>query len=219
MAPLPLFINRDVDYDWLIALEFGRVLDGQPDGHRVAVAEDAAWILDGPGGEIVGFAVQRLNDFDADADAVEALWNGPRFAAPTLGLADANAGAIVIASQARFARGSTMNREFFDAAIGSEGVEAARAWMACLETGDAMAHYGLGYTLVELGSYREAYAHLRFYTELAPFNGWAWCWLGQAAAGLGSPEEARAAYARALELEDDGGFETNASEMLDDLML
>jgi tetratricopeptide (TPR) repeat protein len=216
VAPLPLFINRDVDYDWLIALAFGRVLDGQPDDHRVAVGEDAAWILDGPGGEIVGFAVQRLNDFDADA--VDALWSGPRFAAPTLGLADATAGEIIVASQARFARSSTLNRRFFDAATGSDGVDAVRTWMACLETGDAMAHYGLGYTLVELGRYREAYAHLRFYTELAPFNGWAWCWLGQAAAGLGSPEEARAAYARAIELEDAGGFETDASEMLEDLI-
>ncbi len=90
--------------------------------------------------------------------------------------------------------------------------------MAWLETGDSMAHYGLGYTLVELGRYREAYAHLRFYIELAPFKVWAWCWLGQAAAGLGSPEEARAAYVRALELEDAGGFETDASEMLEDLM-
>lgn len=216
MEPLPLFINRDLDYDWLIALAFGRVLDGQPDDHRVAAGEDAAWILDGPGGDIVGFAVQRLNDFDADG--VDELWSGPRFAAPTLGLADASAGELIVASQARFARSSTLNRHFFDAAIGSDGVEAVRAWMACLETGDAMAHYGLGYTLVELGRYREAYAHLRFYTELAPFNGWAWCWLGQAAAGLGSPEEARAAYARAIDLEDAGGFETDASEMLEDLI-
>jgi tetratricopeptide (TPR) repeat protein len=63
----------------------------------------------------------------------------------------------------------------------------------------------------------EAYAHLRLYTEIAPFNGWAWCWLGQAAAGLGAREEARAAYARALELEDAGGFETDASELLQEL--
>lgn len=215
MAPLPLFINRDVDYDWLIALAFGRVLDGQPDDHRADAGEDAAWILDRPGGEVIGFAVQQLSEFDADA--ANALWTGPRFAAPTLGLAEASAGEIVIASQARFARFSTLNRRFFDAAIGSDGDEALCAWMACLETGDAMAHYGLGYTLVELGRYREAYAHLRFYTELAPFNGWAWCWLGQAAAGLGSPDEARAAYARALELEEAGGFETDAVELLEDL--
>jgi tetratricopeptide (TPR) repeat protein len=215
VAPLPLFINRDVDYDWLIALAFGQVLDGQPDDHRIGAGEDAAWILDRPGGEIVGFAIQRLNEFDADA--ADSLWTGPHFAAPTLGLADASAGEIAAASQARFARSSTLNRRFFDAAIGSEGVEAARAWMACVETGDSMAHYGLGYTLVELGRYHEAYAHLRFYTELAPFNGWAWCWLGQAAAGLGTRDEARAAYARALDLEEAGGFETDASEMLADL--
>jgi tetratricopeptide (TPR) repeat protein len=208
VGPLPLFINRDIDYDWLIALAFGRVLDGQPDDHRVALGEDAAWVLDRPGGDIVGFAIQRLSEFDPDA--VHGLWSGPRFAAPTLGLADASAGEIVVASQTWFERCSTLNRRCFDAAVGSEGVEAARTWAACLETGDSMAHYGLGYTLVELGRYREAYAHLRFYTELAPFNAWAWCWLG-------SQEEARAAYARALELEENGGFETDAFELLEDL--
>ncbi|HEV2752899.1 MAG TPA: hypothetical protein VGV36_03565, partial [Solirubrobacteraceae bacterium] len=146
MAPLPLFINRDADYDWLIALPLGRVLDGQPDDHRIDVGDDATWVLDGPDGEIIGFAVHRLSEFDVDA--VDELWGGPRFAAPILGLADASAGEIVLASQARFGRSSTLNRRFFDAATGAQGSEAVRAWMACLETGDAMAHYGLGYTLV-----------------------------------------------------------------------
>ena len=54
-----------------------------------------------------------------------------------------------------------------------------------LEAGDQKARYGLGYTLVELGEFREAYDHLRIYTELTPHNAWAWCWLGRACEGLG----------------------------------
>jgi hypothetical protein len=125
----PLLINRDVDYDWLIALPLGRVLDGQPANHRVELSADAAWILDGPAGETIGFAVQRLSEFDPDA--LDALWTGPRFAAPTLGLAEASAGKIAVASQARYATSSSLNRLFFDAAVASEGVgPCARGWRA-----------------------------------------------------------------------------------------
>ena len=31
-----------------------------------------------------------------------------------------------------------------------------------------MAHFGLGYTLYDLGRFQEAYRHLRHYTEIAP---------------------------------------------------
>ncbi len=60
--------------------------------------------------------------------------------------------------------------------------------------------FGLGYTMYDLGRHREAYSHLRRYTELAPHNSWAWLWLGRAAEGVGEYDEARAAYRRALEL-------------------
>ena len=80
-----------------------------------------------------------------------------------------------------------------------------------------MAHYGLGYTLVEVGQPLEAYAHLRHYVELEPTNSWAWCWLGRASAAAGRTGEARTAYRRALALEADGALETDASELLDEL--
>ncbi len=80
-----------------------------------------------------------------------------------------------------------------------------------------MAHFALGYTLYELGRFHEAYRHLRHYTEIAPFHSWNWCWLGKAAAALGEVDEARAAYRRALELEDEGYDETDARSLLDDL--
>ena len=91
--------------------------------------------------------------------------------------------------------------------------QAEPLWRACLESGDSMAHYGLGYTLLALDRPREAYGHLRFYTELSPANAWAWCFLGQACEAIGETAEARAAYARAVEL----GEETDAPERLNDL--
>jgi hypothetical protein len=49
-----LYINRDLEYDWLIAVEFGRVVDGQPEDHFRRVGEHFAYCLDGPDGDIVG---------------------------------------------------------------------------------------------------------------------------------------------------------------------
>ena len=154
-----------------------------------------------------------LREFDAQAH--DELWEPePRFAAPTLGLTDVSAGEVVLATLARFRDTSTFNRALFDAATGAEGEEAARLWRTCLASGDAMAHYGLGYTLVNLGDFGPAYEHLRCYVELVPQNAWAWCWLGRACAGLDATTEARAAYERAVEL---AGDETDAPELLDAL--
>jgi hypothetical protein len=44
-----------------------------------------------------------------------------------------------------------------------------------------MAHFALRYTVYELGRHREAYRHLRHYTEIAPHCSWNWCWYGKAA--------------------------------------
>src|ERR1700735_542506 len=63
-----------------------------------------------------------------------------------------------------------------------------------------MAHFGLGYTLYDLGRYRESYRHLRYYAGLGPAAPWNWCWLGKAAEAIGELGEARAAYLRAIEL-------------------
>lgn len=77
-----------------------------------------------------------------------------------------------------------------------------------------MAHYGLGYTLYDLGRYREAYRHLRAYTELVPADGWAWCWLGKACEAMGDTDEARSSYQEAIRLDGDG---TDAPELLANL--
>jgi tetratricopeptide (TPR) repeat protein len=210
-VPLPsLFINRDADYDWLIALEHGRVCDGHPPTQFRGVADDCAYMLERPGGRrVIGFVVQPLRAFVPP----QRLFAAPHFEAPLFGLSRATAGEIVLAAQARLADEPTTNRAYFSAAINAATAgEAETMWRCCLESGDSMAHYGLGYTLLGQGRAREAYGHLRYYTELAPTNAWAWCWLGQACAALGERTDARAAYERAMEL-----GETDAGELLADV--
>jgi tetratricopeptide (TPR) repeat protein len=204
-----LYINRDLEYDWLIALEFGRVVDGQPEDHLRRVGEDFAYVLDVPGGEVLGFGVGDLTSFDVEAEPE--LWKGPHFDAPLFGLRDVPAAAVVLAAQARLRHESTTNRAIFGLATHAQGEKALSLWIQCLEAGDSMAHYGLGYTLLELGRPREAYGHLRAYTELCPWNAWAWCWLGRAHEALGEPTDARAAYRRAVALDPE---ETDAPELL-----
>src|SRR5882757_4998114 len=96
---VPLFINRDPDLDWLIALEYGHVCDGHPPEQFRTVGEQFAWMLDRPGGRrVIGFCVTALREFDPEA--YRALWRGPRFDAPLFGLARARAGDIILATKA-----------------------------------------------------------------------------------------------------------------------
>lgn len=96
----------------------------------------------------------------------------------------------------------------------NESDDAIAVWRLCLECGDSMANYGLGYSLLDAGRPREAYAHLRYYAELVPTNAWAWCYIGQACARIGRTGEARKAFQRAIAVEHDGSFETDAAELL-----
>ena len=52
-----LFLNHVADYDWLIAVEFGRVEDGQPPDCWRGVEDRFAYLLDRPEGDEVGFKV------------------------------------------------------------------------------------------------------------------------------------------------------------------
>ncbi len=107
---------------------------------------------------------------------------------------------------------------FFDLAVAAgcqeQWDDAEGLWRACLEAGDMKAHFGLGYTLVELGRPREAYGHLVTYTELTPALSWAWFWRGRAAEEMGELEDARTCYGRALDAEEAGSEETDAAEHL-----
>jgi tetratricopeptide (TPR) repeat protein len=214
MAPPRLYLNFIADLDWLIALEFGRVDDAQPPENWRGVSESFGYLCDEPGGREVGFKILAFSEFDPEDPDQAEIWNGPQFNAPVLGLTQANPGEITLAARALFGTDSTINRKFFDAATGAEGEQALTYWLACLQAGDAMAHFGLGYTLHELGRNQEAYRHLRHYTEIAPCGSWNWCWFGKAARDIGEITEARMAFERAIELEEEGDQETDARELL-----
>ncbi len=217
MSAPTLFLSRDVDYDYLSAIEPGRVLDGQPPELWLPLSEDFAYWRRPRGRRPRGFHVRRFAEFDVDDPAVARVWTGPRFAVPLLGLDEASAAEIILAARAYLGDEPTINRAYFDLATKLDGEQALASWRCCLESGDMMAHFALGYTLYELGRFREAYSHLRLYTELAPHCAWNWCWLGRAAAAIGETDEARGALERAIELTAQGDDETDADELLAEL--
>lgn len=212
-----LYISRDAEMDWLTALPLGHVTDGQPEGWFLYVGEQFRWCLDGPAGRIIGFELVELRDLDVDGPAYAELWQPPLFDAPLLALTRATAAEIAVAARTRYEHESTLNRVYFDRAVQLTGESAVEEWWLCLESGDSMAHYGLGYTLLELGEAAKAHSHLRHYVEIVPTNSWAWCWLGKACEALGDAGEARAAYRRAVMLEEAGSYETDAQDLLDAL--
>ena len=190
---------------------------------QLASDERLLFLFEEPGGPVIGFMVDEPHEFDPEEISDRLVWDGARFEVPLLGLANATIGEIVLAVQGRFAEDEPTNDAmFFHMAINAAHEEddlekAAWCWRMALEAGDQKAHYGLGYTLVDLGQYREAYDSLRLYVELTPNNSWAWCWLGRACEGLGERTEAARAYRRAIELEEEGGYETDAPQLLAEL--
>lgn len=216
-----LFLNRIVGLDTLIALEYGRVDDGQPDERWREVGDQLAYLYDGDAdpkarSRCLGFKVREFSDFDPYARGNARIWRGPRFDVPVLGIDNATGGEIILAARPHFGPTDSINRYFFDAAVQLEGEEALNMWRACLESGDSMADFALGYTHLDLGNTHAAYRHLRHYCELAPAAAWNFCWFGRAAEAIGELEEARHAYVVALELEEEDG-ETDAEELLDAL--
>jgi tetratricopeptide (TPR) repeat protein len=210
-----LHLNRISGLDWLIALEFGRVDDGQAADCWRGVGEDFGYLLDSPDGRIVGFKVQNYSRFDPEDPEVSEIWTLARFEVPLLGLHAASAGEIVLAARPLLGEDDTINRLYFDAAVATDDSEKALSlWLACLQAGDSMAHFGLGYTLFDLGRHHEAYRHLRHYAEIAPAGAWNWCWLGRAAEAIGEVAEAREAYERAIALSEEGDYDTDAAELL-----
>ena len=214
-----LYLNHLAEFDQLMALEFGRVYDGLPRENWHEVGESFAFLRDGSDGPIVGFGVNGFSDFDVDASEVAEIWSVPEFEVPLLGLPRANAGEIIIAAHSLLGDHDTVNRRLFSAAIDSQSAAPRTAlglWLSCLEAGDSMAHFALGYTLYDLGRCHEAYRHLRYYAQIAPAHPWNWCWLGKAAAAIGELGEARSAFERAIEL-GGGEDQTDATELLGEL--
>ena len=209
----PLFLSNDPGYDWLLGVEFGSVVDGKLEDEYIRLDESLALICREPVGEVIGFVIDDYSAYEP-ADALASDLD-VRFNAPVLGLHGATPIDIAASARATFGDAPTPDVYFFDRAVETQGNENAEAaWRSSLATGNLKSHFGLGYTLWELGRFQEAYRHLRYYTELTPRNSWAWCWLGKACVSLNLHSEARAAFERAIELEAAGSFETDANEML-----
>ncbi len=211
---IPLHLSVDPGWDLVEVLAFGTICDQLPRERYLALVDNrAAFVVDPSGCEIVGFVIHGYSELSASELETPELWRAPRFAVPVLGLVDASVGEILTAIRGRFAPGEP-TADAMHAHAAMDEKDPARAlphWQLALEAGDMKAHYGLGYTLCGLGRHRSAYDHLRRYTELTPTNAWAWCWLGQACAGKGDRDEARAALREAIRLDADG---TDAAQWL-----
>lgn len=217
MHELPrLYLSVDPGLDWLSAIEFGRVDDGQSRESWGPVSSQFAYLHLGDPDRTpaIGFRVQEYSRFDPEAHEVTRIWQEPLFHVPQLGLPEASAGEIVLAARGLYGTGPSLNRFLFDDATRRGGPAALRAWLTCLQSGDSMAHFALGYTLYEEGRFHEAYRHLRYYVGIAPAHPWNHVWFGKAAAAIGEAGEARRAYERAIELTDAGAEETDAPELL-----
>lgn len=224
--PVASHLSLDPEWDRLTVIRFGAVWDGQPDelSGEFASDERVGFLFSEPGGPVIAFIVKEPHEFDPLAFEDRELWEGPRFNVPLIGMPDASIGEIVLAVQSRFGHDEpTADAMFFHMAINATDADndlekAEWCWRMALEAGDMKARFGLGYTLVDLEEFEKAYDHLRIYTELTPHNSWAWVWLGKACVGLGDEAEAVSAYRRAIELEQEGGFETDAAELLSTLL-
>ena len=208
----PLFYGRasamafgSVDDEW-----GGEIWRSGPLGVEYLIENDLAY----------GFRVD-LDSWSPDPGA-EDIFGGPRFWIPGLGLDDASAGEALLAAQARWGYDdASLDAWLFSAAVSAadESLEtAADLWTQVIDTGDLKGVFGLGYTLFDLGRFHEAHAHLRHYTELCPRNTWAWCLYGKSLEAIAESDAAFDAYCRAITLEYEGGAETDAMELLEQLL-
>ena len=214
---VPLHLSVDPWWTEVTLIAYGRTSDGLGPDCVVPDARGGRLAFFVEDGVVLGFKVDDPWSADLDAFDPEALWSGPRFEVPALGLSHASAGEVLLAVLGQYAEGeATADAIAFHAAIQADDREqAAQHFKLALEAGNMAAHYGLGYTLVELGRPVDGYQHLRRYTELVPRNAWAWTWLGHACVALEWIDEAKDGFGRALALPD--GDETDAAEALEGL--
>lgn len=74
VRPPKLYINHVAEYDWLIALEFGRVDDAQPPGNWRGVTEGFGYLYHEPDGRPLGFKVIDFSEFDPESPEVAEIW-------------------------------------------------------------------------------------------------------------------------------------------------
>jgi ADP-ribosyl-[dinitrogen reductase] hydrolase len=210
-----LFVSNVTDRDVLYVYERGYVDDGLEPEREVEICEHVSLILDLDGTDCVGFIFGKLSEFDFEAPENAAVWTGPRFDVPALGVEQGTVG--LVAATARLVLGNlrTPDRILFDAAVRAKDQnEALALWEECLAEGNELARYAVGYTLLALGRPREAHEELKRYSSFVRRNAWAWCYLGQACEKLEDWEGAEYAYRQACQATAAGSFDTDADERL-----
>ena len=53
----PLHLSLNAEDDWLVAVEFGAVIDGKPDDEVLCERQEFGYFLDEPDGTVIGFWV------------------------------------------------------------------------------------------------------------------------------------------------------------------
>lgn len=213
-----LFINHMPDFDSLIALEFGRVDEGQPMDRWMGMSSQVGFLLDEEN-RVVGFKVHELSQIDLDSDEHALLWQPPHFCAPTLALTRASCAEVIVAAHRFYAGNPSLNRLYFTDAIDARGTKhEISEWVACLASGDCMGHFGLGVALLDSGGDPKfAYKHLRYYASIAPEEPWALYWFARAALLVGMYGEARIAAQQAWELAVDDDQMTVVERLADEI--
>ena len=165
--------------------------------------------------QVTGHGQDAVSHFDFEAPENAAVWTGPRFDVPPLGIEQGTIG--LIAATARMVLGGlrTPDRVLFDAAVNARDTQdELELWEACLHAGNELARFGVGYTLLRLDRSLEAHEQLKRYSANVRGNSWAWCYVGQACERLGDWEGAEYAFRQALKTTDAGSYETDAPERL-----
>jgi ADP-ribosyl-[dinitrogen reductase] hydrolase len=216
----PMLVSNVPDRDVLYVHEREFAWDGLEPSRELEICEDVRLMFDTPNGRCVGFFLGGLSHFEFEAPQNAAIWTGPRFDIPPLGIEQGTVG--LIAATVRLAIGGlrTPDRVLFDAALAAGNTEdALELWEACLQAGNELARYSLGYTLLHLDRPAEAHEPLKRYSANVRGNSWAWCYLGQACARLVDREGAEYAYRQALKATEAGSYETDAPERLARLLV
>jgi hypothetical protein len=111
-----------------VALEYGRIDEGQPLDWRGPVGDDMGCFHDGPVGQEVGFKALPLCAIDIDADELSEIWGDPRFDVPMLGLTAAGSREIIVAARAFCVGRSSLGDEFLTRAVEADGEDALELW-------------------------------------------------------------------------------------------
>ncbi|MGC9221903.1 MAG: ADP-ribosylglycohydrolase family protein [Solirubrobacteraceae bacterium] len=215
----PMLVSNVPKRNMLYVHERAYAFDDLEPNRSVEICDGVRLMLDLNSEKCVGFTMQNFSSFDFEAPANAAVWRGPRFDVPPLGIEQGTVG--LIAATARLVIGSlrTPDRVLFDQAVAAgKGEKALLLWQACLEEGNELARYALGYTLLALGRPLEAREQLKHYSSIVRRNAWAWCYLGQACEQLEDWEQAEYSYRQSITATQAGALETDAPGRLADLL-